>query len=209
MMQNNTHRTDPVFMFSPGRSGSTLLQRYLNCSQDLVLWGEHGGFLRGIRHAYSIWCENQIVQQSFRQGNVHSRLLISSKPTVGADIEWTNSFSREDFRTNLANMVTGLFTINVPSHVRWGFKEIRYDDKDVVFLRELFPKAQFIFIVRDPINTLASAIVAFSEGRTLWEATEQSADRLGKMKDQMESQALRTLGVAKGLASCLERGEGY
>jgi len=208
-MSNNEHRMDPVFLLSPGRSGSTLLQRYLNCSKDLIVWGEHGGFLRGIRNAYSIWCENPSIQHLLRQGRPHSDVLISSKAAVGVDIEWTNNFSREHFRQKLAEMLMELFTDEVPSSVRWGFKEIRYDDKEVVFLRELFPQAQFIFIVRDPIDTLASAIVAFAKGQALWEANGQSTDTINTIREQIHSWSSKISITAKGISTCVKKNEGY
>jgi len=37
-----------------GRSGSTLLQRLLNVHAGLTIWGEHGGFLKGITEAYRL-----------------------------------------------------------------------------------------------------------------------------------------------------------
>jgi len=208
-MSNNKHRIDPVFLLSPGRSGSTLLQRYLNCSKDLILWGEHGGFIRGFRNTYAMWCENQGLQYLLKQGRPHSDLLISSEVAVGVDIEWTNNFSREDFREQLAGMVVELFTNGIPTSVRWGFKEIRYDDKDVVFLRELFPLAQFIFIVRDPIDTLASAIVAFAKGQALWEANGQSDESINTIKEQIQSWSSKISSIARGISGCVEKNEGY
>lgn len=41
----------PVFVLSAGRSGSTLLQKLLNSSQELVIWGEHMGILRHLARA--------------------------------------------------------------------------------------------------------------------------------------------------------------
>lgn len=35
----------PVFIITTGRSGSTLLLRYLNCAERLVVWGEHAGIM--------------------------------------------------------------------------------------------------------------------------------------------------------------------
>ncbi|NJO83266.1 MAG: formylglycine-generating enzyme family protein [Blastochloris sp.] len=42
----------PVFIITTGRSGSTLLLRYLNCAEGLVVWGEHAGVLRELGMAY-------------------------------------------------------------------------------------------------------------------------------------------------------------
>jgi hypothetical protein len=156
-----------------------------------------------------VWSENQSVQALLKQGNRHAGLLLSSKAAMGVDIEWTNNFSTEQFREKLADLVTELFAAGVPVDVRWGFKEIRYSEKDIIFLRELFPLAQFIFIVRDPIDTLASAIAAFSKEKTLWEAAEQSDDVVGTMETQLEKYSNRALSVAKGIVNCIEKNDGY
>jgi hypothetical protein len=40
---------------------------------------------------------------------------------------------------------------------RWGFKEVRHGAETADFLSSLFPKAKFLFLVRDPTACLASA----------------------------------------------------
>jgi LPS sulfotransferase NodH len=196
---------DPVFLLSPGRSGSTLLQRHLNCSSDLILWGEHGGFLRGLRNTYRGWSENKHVQHLLNKEGVYAKLLLSSQAAVGVDVEWTNNFSREHFKEKLANMIADLFTIDVPYQVRWGFKEIRYDDNDVFFLKELFPDAQFVFVVRDPIDTLASAIVAFAKGQDLWESKDRSESTEIQIIEQIQVWSDKLSNIAQGISACVKK----
>jgi hypothetical protein len=208
-MLSNNHRMDPVFLLSPGRSGSTLLQRHLNSSKDLTLWGEHGAIIKGLKNTYKSWYENQHVQYLLKSQSKHVQSLLASEAVIGMDIEWTNNLSREHFRKSLANMVAELFTVDIPEQSRWGFKEIRYDDTDVFFLKELFPEAQFVFIVRNPINTLASAIVTFAKGQALWETTKQSADTNTKIKEQIQFWSDKLAHIAKGISNCLIKNEGY
>ena len=42
----------PIFLLGTHRSGTTLLQRIVNSSEDAMIWGEHGGFLGDIAEAY-------------------------------------------------------------------------------------------------------------------------------------------------------------
>ena len=42
----------PIFIFSSGRCGSTLMQRILNSYTDITVWGEHNGFLLDIAEAF-------------------------------------------------------------------------------------------------------------------------------------------------------------
>lgn len=156
-------RLDPVFLLSPGRSGSTLLQRYLNASGELVLWGEHAGFLINMANSYRQFMKNKEVANWHRAGRKHAPLVLSSAVPVGVDIEWTNNFTRKDFHNAYVQLILELFTRDIPSSIRWGFKEIRYAGNEVSFLRELFPQAQFVYIVRNPIETIASMAAAWYE----------------------------------------------
>jgi hypothetical protein len=36
----------PIFLLGTGRCGSTLLQKILNSVDNVMIYGEHGGFLR-------------------------------------------------------------------------------------------------------------------------------------------------------------------
>lgn len=41
-----------IFLLGSGRCGSTLLQRALNAHPDVVMYGEHEGFLGPLSNAY-------------------------------------------------------------------------------------------------------------------------------------------------------------
>lgn len=207
-MAENNSRMDPVFLLSPGRSGSTLLQRHLNSSDDLILWGEHGGFLKEFGRAYRKWHNNDHVQYLLQSESVHASLLLSKKPAIGVDVEWTNNFTKEDFKEYLATMIRELFTIGVPENLRWGFKEVRYKGEDIYFLRGLFPASQFVFIVRDPVHTLASMIIAFAKGRDVWES-EWTSETYVQAKKQLKHWSIRTGKIAKDIVTCVKNGVGY
>jgi len=60
---------------------------------------------------------------------------------------------------------------------RWGFKEIHYGIRveTFYFLKELFPSASFVFIVRNPVHQISSKIAlgwwpvdSFDENVTIW-----------------------------------------
>jgi hypothetical protein len=48
--------------------------------------------------------------------------------------------------------------------------------------RVAYALAQFIFIVRDPIDTLSSCIIALANGGALWKATWQRENNLKLIK---------------------------
>src|SRR5262245_39936572 len=45
--------SNPIFIVTKARTGSTLLQRLLNSYDDTIIWGEHGGFLNHVANLYS------------------------------------------------------------------------------------------------------------------------------------------------------------
>ena len=188
----------PVFLFSSGRSGSTLLQRYLNTSDDLIIWGEHGGFISGLSRAYYHFLESDNIQKQFNVGRKNTKLLLNHEELVGVDVEWTNNFSSNDWKQAYRKMLLHLFTIDLSSSVRWGFKEIRYGAKEMRFLTELFPQAQMIFLVRHPLDTLASMVAAWLKPSQSWIEGEWVNDtqRLNKFLTQHGTRMLR---VSEGM----------
>ena len=56
----------PVFVFSSSwRSGSTMLQRYITASGEVLIWGETGGALNALANALAGW--EQITADSSRR----------------------------------------------------------------------------------------------------------------------------------------------
>lgn len=163
-MSENT-RLDPVVILSPGRSGSTLLQRYLNLSDDLVVWGEHGGFISGLGTMYDRFMNYATAQRNIQSGLKNVDALLRSSPIVKRRIEWTNNFTSEDFTDGIRSFLLGLFAKDISNDQRWGFKEIRYLSDDLVFFRTLFPGVQYIFIVRNPLDTITSMVGAWEKGK--------------------------------------------
>ena len=59
----------PIFIFACSwRSGSTLLQRYITASGEILVWGETGGALNALREALAGW-EQITADSSRRFGN--------------------------------------------------------------------------------------------------------------------------------------------
>jgi hypothetical protein len=202
----------PVFLLSPGRSGSTLLQRYLNCSTDLILWGEHAGFLRGIANSYYTATKNAEVQKLLKDGQKYTQLLLDSKVPVSVDIEWTNNFNKEELRSAYTRLILELFSKDIPPSVRWGFKEIRYTGREILFLRETFAEAQFVYIVRNPLDTIASMIAAWTEDADHWQnkAWKNDIIKLEKANSQIEQICRRMIQVANGIKEhYLDNKNGY
>lgn len=151
-----------IFIFAQTRSGSTLLQRAINQTKDVTIYGEHGGLLNGYAAAYYAALSSGLNDSRF-------------KPEVLKDPKgFAPCFSGIDphrFKSQTRNYLTGVF--NSEDSIRWGFKEVRYR-KGKVFdlLAELYPSAKFVFLVRDPREQIQSVVSmnweTFETGLQYW-----------------------------------------
>jgi hypothetical protein len=145
---------EPVFVLAAGwRSGSTMLQRMLlgNC----LVWGEPYGSSGLIERL------SQPLQR-FASDWPRPEFLLSSP-------HWAKQPLSEQWTANLYPPVQHLLDAQVeffrkllaePSHQRgfkrWGLKEVRYGIENALYWRWLFPRARFLFLVRNPYECWAS-----------------------------------------------------
>ncbi len=176
----------PVFLISTGRSGSTLVQRLLNCHPDLVMWGEHHGFLAGLGHTFNRMFieggENPFPRAA--TGNPGPAQLLPTLHDPTAELEWANPYTAEEFAGQLRDFISGYFGGKLPPGVRWGFKEIRYHQHgQYEMLRLLYPAGRFIFLRRNPLKVARSKLLAWSADG-LGDDVPLS-DRVGSIKDSI------------------------
>ena len=155
----------PIFLFGSGRCGSTLLQRALNMHPQLVMYGEHEGFLAPLANSYYKLTRTKDIRRFvFGENAIPAETLHGELSDMQADICWVNSFTpdsvRENYRDFLLSLLAGDLDVN---EVHWGFKEIRYleGQRVIWLLRELFPDSRFIFLFRNPADTIASGFSAW------------------------------------------------
>ncbi|MAB71958.1 MAG: hypothetical protein CMJ54_05585 [Planctomycetaceae bacterium] len=151
----------PIFLLGSGRSGTTLLQKILNSADDVMIWGEHGGFLEQIARAYFHHTEKSKVNQAiFRQNPVAKDPNLDFNRLMLTDIGYClmNWYGRREVAANFAGLIESFFHPPGMKKRHWGFKEIRYgrDDRTIEMLAELFPTARFVLIVRNPVDVIAS-----------------------------------------------------
>lgn len=152
----------PVFILSSGRSGSTLLQRILNTYEDVTIWGEHAGLLKfNAAQFFEIRDDFSARNHLFSGENSRAGIKTLKERKHPENWQaWMNPFSRDEFVESCRQCVLNLFQTGLPDDQTWGFKEIRYGKKDRVieFLSEIFPRARFIFLVRNGFNVVASKL---------------------------------------------------
>jgi hypothetical protein len=161
----------PIFLLGTGRCGSTLLQKILNSVDNVMIYGEHGGFLKDVARAYFLNLEDKIIEKFIMSENAAGKDPVSVFETLKNPqlwSAWTNWYNRDTVRDNFRHFIESFFNpVSLRQKVNWGFKEIRYglDDRVVEMLADLYPEGRFVFIVRHPVEVIASKISArASEG---------------------------------------------
>lgn len=149
--------TAPLFILGFYRGGTTLLQRMLNCFEDLAIWGEHSGFLRDFARAYG-----SIRSSELRK--VNSADYADFSTYVGRFVSWANGFDADGFLAWQRSSIARLF--DCPPGLRWGFKEIRYNDSEMMrYLTVLYPDCRILFLTRRPADILVSRMLVRWETR--------------------------------------------
>jgi len=145
----------PVFLLAGGgRTGSTMLQRLILSTRQVLIWGEHGGkvikHLQEIIGDMKIWLKDEGSLGGFQQKQFLEKGHNAWIPNMNPSIDNFYHGCRELLQESLGRSAKEL------GYQRWGFKEIRYGYHETLFLQELFPDACFIIIVRNPIDCLRS-----------------------------------------------------
>lgn len=159
---------NPVFVFGCcQRSGSTLVQRLLNTHPDLMIWGEHHGYLNQFIAGY----HSLLTWKAEHPSSVDDFMALADRtfmPNAIADIGALD----DAFRKHVA----ALFPVPQRRGVgsRWGFKETRYGIDIAFFLEKLFPGARFIHLVRHAANCLSSMRRLEADGMWQREWTDQA-----------------------------------
>jgi hypothetical protein len=151
---------DPILVLSAGwRSGSTLLQRLINSSGSVLMWGEPLQECGLFAHLADMLLPFDPVLGRLDR----SFLGAGSDRTISTDKladTWTAMLSpapsllfdaqRSFLRTLLAEPATAA------GFERWGVKETVLPGECAYHLRLLFPRSRIVFLVRDPLTAWTS-----------------------------------------------------
>jgi hypothetical protein len=131
-----------------------------------MIYGEHGGFLKQVAAAYFLNLEDKMIEKYIMSQNVAGKDPQSVFETLKNPqlwSAWTNWYNRETVKNNFRGFIESFFNPrSLEQEVHWGFKEIRYglDDRVPEMLADLYPAGRFVFIVRHPVDVIASKISA-------------------------------------------------
>jgi hypothetical protein len=156
----------PVFVLSSSwRSGSTLLQRFITSTGEVLVWGETGGALSALADALAGW--EQITADSTRRfpggiggkGEDAYRKFIAAPKAEHAS-QWIANLAPPyaDILANVHGLFDTLYGQRAQSlgYPRYGIKETRCDLATARQLKTLFPDACFVFLVRNPFDVMLS-----------------------------------------------------
>ncbi len=139
----------PVFVLGCSwRCGSTLLQRYVNSTGEVFVWGENAGLMSKLLEAF---------------GRIRSwdRFLGDQKADLArlGNNAWIANLNPEDDRLPEALRAFLLsYYAGEPTQpgVRWGFKEVQHDAAVAQALLRAFPHGRVVFLTRRLEGVLAS-----------------------------------------------------
>ncbi len=138
----------PVFVLSAHRSGGTLLARMLNCHPQLVIWGEHGGFINRLAEIDANFARHPELTRPMASRGLD--VFVAGAKSAPAHFNpWVTPFSQDGFRMWCRVYLESTLKKGLQPGQRWGFKEIRYHTVATArFLLALFPDARFVILRR-------------------------------------------------------------
>ncbi len=155
----------PIFIFSAGwRSGSTLVQRMVTASGDVLMWGESGGALdcfeeAGRRYAQMLGPGSRKYEHGFGGNGAEefARFVAAGKRCAHEWIACMNP-PEDIIHSAFRGMLEKMYAEPAAKlgYSRWGIKEVRAGIRAALFLREIYRDAKFVFLVRNPLSCLIS-----------------------------------------------------
>ena len=139
-----------VLICATGRSGSTTLQRIINIIPNSNICGENFGAVNSLLEFYK-----RIKTTTFEYVPGHLRPA-SYDDIISKNVKpsWYNSYNFQQTVSMIKMLIASLFKNSETTNV-WGFKEIRYDNGNINYIKEfkeLFPETKVIIQVRANIQ---------------------------------------------------------
>jgi hypothetical protein len=136
-----------VLLCCTGRSGSTTLQQIINTIPNSNICGENYGAVNSLLLFYKKLKQTTFIQVPGRKKPMSYDELIKNKIKPA----WYNSYHLTEMKNLIKLQITKMFK-NSENTTLWGFKEIRYENKNIKLLKEfkeLFPNVKVIINIRE------------------------------------------------------------
>lgn len=151
----------PIFVLSQARSGSTLVQRVLNQTADVLIQGESFGLTTRLSDAFFELTENKKERRWFISNADELKVIEEAEARLRNPRDFSATVCSLSYQ-RLLRIYHGLFfeLFNPTGRdLRWGFKEIRCCENGtflVDLILRMFPKAKIAFTVRHPLDQIGS-----------------------------------------------------
>jgi hypothetical protein len=146
----------PVFLFSPPRSGSTLVMRMLMNSPRVCFGGETETVLWKTKDITEVRNKIEKKNPSAFKGIDTVLRDVNSHPA------WVQSGTEKSVNEGARKMLEGWAGANENDHDFWGWKEISIGYKGSTgmfeWIERVMPDAKMIFLFRNQIKTLSSLL---------------------------------------------------
>lgn len=163
--QNHQNDAKPLLLLGTSRSGTTLFQRILNSYDDVMLWGEHSGYLTNLVESYFELVDSPSMEKYSYPQSKGQLIEIDQYKNPKQWQAWNNWFHKNDVDELYRNLIRKTFSGSWERKLTyWGFKEVRYggDDKVIDFFIRLFPDTQVVIVCRNPMNVIESQLSSFA-----------------------------------------------
>ena len=145
----------PVFLLSAGwRSGSTLLQRLICSSGEIVIWGEPLGdaaliprMANSLTALTDVWPPENYFAHDLALGSFSENWIANVTPPI-ASLRNAHRALLDEWLAKPAREIHGT--------ALWGLKEVRLTIEHARYLKWLYPKARFVFIYRNLFDAYRS-----------------------------------------------------
>ena len=164
-----------VLICATGRSGSTTLQRIVNIIPNTNICGENFGAVNSLLEFYK-----RIKTTTFEYVPGHLRPA-SYEDIISKNVKpsWYNSYNYQQTVSMIKILIASLFKNSETTNM-WGFKEIRYDNGNINYIKEfkeLFPQTKVIIQVRANIQ---------AQSQSSWLKKDKNAIQyLNKLNNEM------------------------
>ena len=164
-----------VLICETGRSGSTTLQRIVNIIPNTNICGENFGAVNSLLEFYK-----RIKTTTFEYVPGHLRPA-SYEDIISKNVKpsWYNSYNYQQTVSMIKILIASLFKNSETTNM-WGFKEIRYDNGNINYIKEfkeLFPQTKVIIQVRANIQ---------AQSQSSWLKKDKNAIQyLNKLNNEM------------------------
>ncbi|MDF2653079.1 MAG: hypothetical protein K0Q73_8884 [Paenibacillus sp.] len=141
------------------RTGSTLVQRIFNARNQTLIWGEHGGIVSDflIIRKLAVHFSNfgKPEKDAFFAGGKDANTMTAN---MSPDFEYIE----DGIVQSLKELFHVMYSQYRDTHDRIGFKEVRYGKQEIQLLKQCYPNAVIVLLVRNPIHIWKSETIYWS-----------------------------------------------